>query len=222
MLADVGLIIAVKRLRDAKTRLARLFDAPQRERVVLAMLIDTIDAARAAESIGSITVVTPDPIAIAAARDLGATTIEDPTPPGHPDPLNNAVRAAAELLGGPNLAVLHSDLPALRTTELQDALQAARAHRRSFVADRERTGTSALFAFEETLNPLFGAGSAARHRDDGAVELVGDWPGLRCDIDTPADLDEARRLGLGAATARAMGSSPTIRPHRPGPGGDGE
>lgn len=221
MLPDVGLIIAVKRLRDAKTRLARVFDAPQRERVVLAMLIDTIGAARAVEAIGSITVVTPDPVAIAAARDLGAEAIEDPTPPGHPDPLNNALRAAAELLDGPNLAVLHSDLPSLRADELHDALHAARAHRRSFVADREGTGTSALFAFDAPLNPLFGAGSADRHRRDGAVELHGDWPGLRCDIDTPSDLEAARRLGLGPATAAAMDSSLTIRPGRSAPGGDG-
>ena len=220
MLADVGLIIAVKRLRDAKTRLARMFDAPQRERVVLAMLVDTIDAARGVESIGSITVVTPDPVAIAAARNLGAEAIEDPTPPGHPDPLNNALRSAAELLDGPNLAVLHSDLPSLRTAELRDALHSARAHRRSFVADRDGTGTSALFAFGAPLNPLFGAGSAGRHRHDGAVELAGDWPGLRCDIDTPADLEAARRLGLGRATTEAMDSSPTIRPRRSGHGGD--
>ena len=30
------------------------------------------------------------------------------------------------------------------------------------------------------------------------------WPGLRCDVDTPADLAVARRLGVGAATARAI------------------
>ena len=35
-------------------------------------------------------------------------------------------------------------------------------------------------------------------------ELTGPWPGLRCDIDTPADLAVARRLGVGAATARAI------------------
>jgi 2-phospho-L-lactate guanylyltransferase len=43
--ADVGLVIAVKRLAAAKTRLSSVFAAPQREKVVLAMLIDTITAA---------------------------------------------------------------------------------------------------------------------------------------------------------------------------------
>ena len=32
-------------------------------------------------------------------------------------------------------------------------------------------------------------------------ELTGDWPGLRCDIDTPEDLAEAQRLGVGRATS---------------------
>ena len=43
--ADIGLVIAVKRLTAAKTRLAPVFSAATREGVVLAMLIDTITAA---------------------------------------------------------------------------------------------------------------------------------------------------------------------------------
>jgi hypothetical protein len=42
---DVALIIAVKRLAAAKTRLAPVFSARTRENVVLAMLVDTLSAA---------------------------------------------------------------------------------------------------------------------------------------------------------------------------------
>ena len=42
---DVALIVAVKRLAAAKTRLAPVFSARTRETVVLAMLIDTLTAA---------------------------------------------------------------------------------------------------------------------------------------------------------------------------------
>ena len=45
--ADVGLVIAVKRLSAAKTRLAPVFSAATREAVVLAMMVDTIRAALA-------------------------------------------------------------------------------------------------------------------------------------------------------------------------------
>ena len=182
---DVALIIAVKRLTAAKTRLAPVFSARTREAVVLAMLKDTLTAAARVQSLGSITVVTPD---------------------GHGDPLNHAIvtaeRAVAPLT---NIVVLQGDLPALQSQELTEAIAAARHHQRSFVADRLGTGTAALCAFGGTaLDPHFGADSAAQHRRSGAIELTGAWPGLRCDVDTPADLSAARRLGVGTATARAV------------------
>lgn len=201
--ADVALVIAVKRLTAAKTRLAPIFPASTREAVVLAMLVDTVTAALA---IAPVTVVTPDDVAADAARQLGAQVISDPTPAGHRNPLNNAISAAeAELrISTPNIAVLQGDLPALQPQELAEALAAARAYQRSFVGDRHGTGTSALFAFGVPLQPRFGADSAAHHRHSGAIELTGAWPGLRCDIDTPDDLLTARHLGVGSATAHAV------------------
>jgi 2-phospho-L-lactate/phosphoenolpyruvate guanylyltransferase len=204
---DIGLIIAVKRLAAAKTRLAPVFSARTRENVVLAMLVDTLTAAARVASLRSITVITPDEAAAAAASELGAEVLADPTPDGHDDPLNNAITAAERAITGSvisNLIVLQGDLPALQTQELSEAIAAARHHRRSFVADRLGSGTSALFAFGAALDPQFGPDSSARHRRSGAIELTGAWPGLRCDVDTPADLAIARRLGVGAATARAV------------------
>lgn len=202
----VGLIIAVKRLTAAKSRLSALFDAETRERVVVAMLVDTITAAQDASPVASVTVVTPDPVAARAARDLGAGVVSDPTGPDHRDPLNNAILAAYGPVSGltPNIVVLQGDLPALRPQELTEALSAAALHPRSFVPDRQGTGTAALFAFGVPPGPRFGPQSASRHRDSGAVELDGRWPGLRCDIDTPEDLAAAQTLGLGAATAAAV------------------
>ncbi|OBH97531.1 2-phospho-L-lactate guanylyltransferase [Mycobacterium sp. E2733] len=203
---DVALIVAVKRLAAAKTRLAPVFSARTRENVVLAMLVDTLTAAARVGSLGSITVITPDEAAAAAATELGAEVLADPTPEGHPDPLNNAIATAERAVGGffPNVVALQGDLPALQTQELAEAIAAARHHRRSFVADRLATGTAALFAFGAPLDPQFGSDSSARHRRSGAIELTGAWPGLRCDVDTPNDLATARRLGVGAATARAL------------------
>ena len=212
---DVGVIIAVKHLAAAKSRLSALFPGTAREHVVLAMLVDTIGSARAVAAVASVTVVTPDRSAAAAARECGAAVLDDPTPPRHPDPLNNAVLAAGRALSGTvNLAVLQGDLPALRPAELSQALEAARLSSRSFVADRHGTGTAALFAFGAPLDPRFGPHSAERHRDSGAVELGGPWPGLRCDIDTPEDLQEALRLGLGSASSAAVGRPPTNEPSR--------
>lgn len=205
----VGLIIAVKRLAAAKTRLAPVFAGDLREQVVLAMLLDTISAALAVPAVGSVTVVTPDADAAAAVRELGADVLLDPTPVGHPDPLNHALAATEQALRDSvtNIAVLQGDLPALRTAELAEAIAGASRHSRSFIADRHHTGTAALFAFGAPLVPEFGVDSARRHGDSGAVELSGEWPGLRCDIDTPEDLETARRLGVGPATTRIVGAT---------------
>ncbi|HTI78698.1 MAG TPA: 2-phospho-L-lactate guanylyltransferase [Mycobacterium sp.] len=205
--ADVALVIAVKRLSAAKTRLAPVFSAATRENVVLAMLVDTIRAASAVAALRSVTVVTPDEVAADATLRLGARVLIDPTPAGHRNPLNNAIAAAEATVreDTPNIVALQGDLPALQPQELAEAIAAAREYPRSFVGDRHGTGTSALFAFGVGLDPRFGSDSAERHRHSGAIELTGAWPGLRCDIDTPDDLIVARRLGVGAATTQAIG-----------------
>jgi 2-phospho-L-lactate/phosphoenolpyruvate guanylyltransferase len=206
---DVGLIVAVKRLTAAKTRLAPIFSARTRESVVLAMLVDTLTAASRVSSVRRITVVTPDDVAAAAASELGAEVLTDPTPDGHLDPLNNAIAAAERVVSQSvsNIVVLQGDLPALQPQELAEAIAAARRYERSFVADRLGTGTAALCAFGTALDPRFGPDSSAQHRHSGAIELTGAWPGLRCDIDTPGDLAVARRLGMGPATTRAVAIS---------------
>jgi 2-phospho-L-lactate guanylyltransferase len=203
---DVGLIIAVKRLDAAKTRLASAFAPGTRVGVVLAMLIDTVTAASAVAAVRQITVVTPDNAAAAAVRELGARVITDPTPRGHADPLNNALSLGEAAIRGetPNIVVLQGDLPALRSAELAEAIAEARGNARSYVTDRHGTGTSALFAFGVPLDPRFGTDSAQRHADSGAVELTTAWPGLRSDIDTPDDLATALRLGVGPMTAAAI------------------
>lgn len=206
---DVGLIIAVKRLGLAKTRLAPAFAPEAREQMVLAMLIDTITAASSVIAVRAITVVTPDAVAADAVRGLGARVLVDPTPTAHPDPLNNAISIteAAIRTETANVGVLQGDLPALQPRELAQAIALARKNQRSFVSDRHGTGTSALFAFDVPLQPQFGANSARRHKDSGAVELTGEWPGLRCDIDTPDDLSAALGLGVGAVTKNTVGGT---------------
>ena len=203
---DVGVIIAVKRLALAKTRLAPMFPAADRSTLVLAMLVDTITAASAVPAVSSITIVTPDEVAADAARGLGARVVLDPTPAGDLDPLNTALLAAEAAVRRttPNVAVLQGDLPALQARELAQALAAARANPRSFVGDRHGSGTVALFAFGVPLDPRFGTNSARLHEDSGAVPLVREWPGLRCDIDTPDDLAAALQLGVGTATKRTV------------------
>lgn len=213
---QVGLIIAVKHLPAAKSRLAPIFSESVRQRLVIAMLTDTICATHEVSAVQRVTVVTPDQDVADAARRLGATVLDDPTQPDHPDPLNNALHTAWQsvVVDMPNIAVLQGDLPALTATELTAAIACAQNHQRSFIADRHGSGTSALFAFGCPLMPKFGADSARKHQETGAVELDGQWPGLRCDIDLPDDLRAAEDLGIGPATARVIHDAAELCPDR--------
>ncbi|MGW4123718.1 2-phospho-L-lactate guanylyltransferase [Nocardia sp. NPDC004711] len=216
----VHAIIAVKSLGLAKSRLSDGLPAHQRPRLVLAMLSDTVTAAAAARGVASVTVVTPDPAVADLVRDLGATVHPEPAAiPPHTSGLNAALAAGAGAVrkahGPVDLLALQADLPALRPAELCDML-ASTGHQRSVVTDHEGSGTVALLVRggSAALNPLFGPDSARRHVAGGAVELLGNWPGLRQDVDTAADLERAAALGVGTATSallREIGVSQACR-----------
>lgn len=208
-------LIAVKELRLAKSRLADHLSATDRADLVAAMLHDTlatlVDAGFGAAAGSGVTVVTPDPAVAAIAERHGVRHWPDPEPARTGDDGLNAALAAAEAgvgfaAGAPDLVALQADLPALRPEELLDALGAARRAGRAIVVDHTGSGTAALFACGpgRTLEPRFGTDSAARHIASGAKVLEGDWPGLRQDVDTVADLTAATRLGLGPSTRAVL------------------
>lgn len=202
-------VLPVKRLALAKSRLRGALGDVSHERLVLALTRDTVTAVLACPLVADALVVTDDPTAVAAVAALGARIVAEPSrcgAAGPPDPgLNAALAHGARLaeVSGP-VAALTADLPALRPTELAAALRSAAAGapaRRRFVPDLASTGTVLLTAPAGTaLMPSFGPDSAARHAASGAVPLAGDWPSLRRDVDTPTDLAEAAALGLGRHT----------------------
>lgn len=204
----VHAVMAVKHIDRAKSRLADVLSPRQRRQLVLAMFADTVVAATAVPAIRSLTVVTPDPSIAALASELGAHVLGEPA--AGSDPLNAALAAGAadvrDRHGPTQLLALQADLPALRPAELADLLAVAPLGARSMVVDHTGTGTAALLVRDPgaALDPRFGADSARAHRAAGAEPLTGHWPGLRCDVDTPADLEAVRVLGVGAATARTL------------------
>jgi 2-phospho-L-lactate guanylyltransferase len=104
---------------------------------------------------------------------------------------------------GSGTAALSADLPALRPAEIGRALRAAAAWPTAFVADAAGDGTTLYAAAAgAAFRPAFGLASRARHSAGGAAELDLDGiPGLRRDVDTPADLRRAVALGLGLRSA---------------------
>ncbi|MEV0293037.1 2-phospho-L-lactate guanylyltransferase [Nocardia sp. NPDC050710] len=198
----VHAVIAVKSLDQAKSRLADRLRPEHRARLVLAMLADTVTAALAVPRVRSVTVVTPDPAVSALVRALGAEVHPEPRISDLNAALGDAAAALRDRHGPIELLALQADLPALRPEELADMLAAAPVGRRSIVVDHAGTGTAALYigGGAIALDPRFGPDSARAHIAAGAIDLIGDWPGLRLDVDTAADLDRAVELGAGDST----------------------
>ncbi|MFF5080851.1 2-phospho-L-lactate guanylyltransferase [Actinoplanes sp. NPDC000266] len=195
---DWTAVMPVKRLGLAKSRLRGAVPAARHADLALAMVLDTATAVLA---VCDLTVVTDDPVAAAAVAGLGAQVVPDLPGAG----LNEAMRYGADEVTGltRRRAVLAGDLPALRPAELDEAL--SDVSKRAYVADAAGTGTVLLAAGPGVhLEPLFGIGSARAHAESGARALDGAWPGLRQDVDTPADLETVLALGAGAHTCALL------------------
>jgi 2-phospho-L-lactate guanylyltransferase len=196
-----AVLVPVKPPAFAKSRLADLGDATRRE-LATAFAVDTVSAVMASPVVDRVLVVTDDHELARGLADLGVDVIPD----GASDLNGTLVQAAAEMhrrdphLG---LVALCADLPALRPSELASALGATDPARMSFVADQERTGTTAVVAPTlETFRPSFGPGSRRQHLKADAFEVDGvDVPGLRRDVDDPDDLVAAIGLGVGPRTS---------------------
>jgi 2-phospho-L-lactate/phosphoenolpyruvate guanylyltransferase len=197
-----SVLMPVKVLARAKSRLAELA-GPHRGELALALACDTATAVLACDRVARVIVITDDLVAGTALAELGALVVPDE--PG--DGLNAALRHGAAHAWtrwpGSGLAALSADLPALRPAEIGRALRAASAWPSAFVADAAGDGTTLYTAAPGVaFRPAFGLGSRARHAAGGAAELgLAGVPGLRQDVDTPADLRGAAGLGLGPRSA---------------------
>jgi 2-phospho-L-lactate/phosphoenolpyruvate guanylyltransferase len=211
-----SVVIPVKVLTQAKSRLARL-GGERRAGLALAMATDTVAAVLACREAARVIVITDDQIVDDAVRELGAEVIPD-TQSGGPDGgLNGALRHGAAFVHrrwpDSGLAALFADLPAVRPAEVATALAAARQWPTAFVADATGDGTTLYTARPGAgFQPSFGPASRVRHAANGAVELDLDGiDGLRRDVDTPEDLEEAAAIGLGPHTAGLLRCAPRGR-----------
>lgn len=195
-----GVVIPVKRLALAKTRLSAYGEA-QRQALALAFAADVVLAAAV---VGRVLVVTDDERAGPVLAALGAWVVPDDPDAG----LNPALEHGADLLRGEDpgrgVAALSADLPALRAPDLAAVLRRVGPGQRGFVADRAGTGTTLLAAGPGApLGAVYGPGSYGAHLTSGAQALIA-AESVRLDVDTPRDLADAAALGVGPHTAMLL------------------
>ncbi|PAY24916.1 2-phospho-L-lactate guanylyltransferase [Dietzia natronolimnaea] len=224
--ADGGwtIVVPVKALDRAKSRLARALPASDRRELALAMASDVLRTCVATPGVSRVRVVTSDTDVAALARLLPVEIVAEP--PGTAgmtgdDPLNAALTGAIRGVPGP-VGVVTADLPELGTSQLARVLSAASGHPHSIVPDHHGAGTTMAFwtGPVEERRPRFGPGSAARHvSDGGAVALDGADPSGASgrDVDTPEDVLALTGRTVGAATAAVIRTpSARQRPHAAG------
>ena len=191
----------IRSWHGANRRLSPHLNAPARRDLAMALADRT--ARTAAGAGGSLLIVSSDPEVATWAAEGGRRVIPEAEGGG----LNGAARAVtafAEDRGLPWL-ILHSDLPCLTEEEVSEAIRAVRSGRRA-VAPSYNGGTSALggrgpYPFS------YGPGSFHRHLRTGPPPVTLISLGFLLDIDTPADLNAARRHPRGNWLNQTLQSS---------------
>ncbi|GGN50495.1 2-phospho-L-lactate guanylyltransferase [Streptomyces kronopolitis] len=222
-----SLVVPLKPLVRAKSRLSGAAGEEFRPRLALAFALDTVTAALACANVRDVVVVTDDRLAGERLAHLGARVVADTPARGLNAALAHGADAVRARRPGAPLAALNADLPALRPAELELVLHSASQFPRAFLADAADIGTTLLTATSGAeLEPAFGGASRARHLASGARELTAHRaPSVRRDVDTAEDLRAALALGVGPHTALqaprlaggAAGDGPSADPGRPRP-----
>ncbi|MEU5212160.1 2-phospho-L-lactate guanylyltransferase [Streptomyces sp. NPDC020742] len=198
-----SLVVPLKPLVRAKSRLSQAAGEEFRPRLALAFALDTVTAALACENVQDVVVVTDDRLAGERLAALGARIVPDTPGAGLNAALTHGAAVVRARRPGASVAALNADLPALRPAELELVLHSASLFPRAFLADAADIGTTLLTATSGAeLEPAFGGASRARHLASGAREITGPQvSSVRRDVDTGEDLRAALALGVGPHTA---------------------
>lgn len=199
----VHVLVPLKDLVAAKTRLSGLLSPSERRSLAQAMVEDVLAVVTNHPRIERVTLVSDDPVASMLAAQYGASCL--PESDLGQSGLNSVVTAAvAHVLqqeaapvtdqGALELLVLHGDLPLLDAADIDAVLDQRRAGDGLLIASDSHGFGSNLLAFTEREVPVFAFGqdSCAKHlawaHSAGVNVQVLRRPGLELDVDEPADL----------------------------------
>lgn len=193
MMTQWQVLVPVKALNLAKSRLELV--GPMRRTLAMAMLRDVVEACVQVDEVRGVTIVSADADVLdvprtSSLRCRGEDLNED---------LVTAIGATRSALPDVGIAIVVADLPALRASELRAVLDASPQDRPRFVPGGDGGTTVLILPAGVDITPAFGPDSSNRHEqladrcDDAAF-------GMRCDVDSMEDLNEASRLGVGQHT----------------------
>ncbi|NWF68947.1 MAG: 2-phospho-L-lactate guanylyltransferase [Chloroflexi bacterium] len=204
---SVWVIIPIKPLKQAKSRLASVITPEQRQQFAQALLRNTLETVQGVPQITGTLVISRDSKALAIAREYKAFTVMES---GAPE-LNAALMRAAQVVSGwraDAVLVLPADLPLITREDISAIIDLGRDYRSVVIAtDEHEDGTNALMTRPPGMFAYaYGAGSYQRHmalaRAAGAAVKVYHSERLMLDVDLPEDLERYIRLTSTNGSAR--------------------
>lgn len=195
---QVWVLLPVKDLVQAKTRLSGVLAPFERRALAQAMVEDVLDVLTRVENLGGVLLVSDDPAAELLAKHYCVDLVQERHLGCHG--LNDAVDSATAFLrarGVEHVMVMHSDLPLLQEADVDALLRNYQALEDSLLIAPDRVGNGTnvmMFAICAAPEFQYGEGSCQAHCDSAARRGLSvsflRRKALQCDIDNPADVIE--------------------------------
>ena len=191
-----SVVIPIKELDQAKSRLSYLLPESARAALVLAMLKDLLEKLSSIQQVTTY-VVGKNDLVSSITDDYGARFIEETVVEGY----NAAVRRGLSAIPFGPVAVIPGDVPLATAPEIEALIGTCHTNSDTvhLSPDCRRSGTNGFYlSSPRLLDPRFGPNSFSRHKQAAkqanlaCKTLI--LPGLARDIDTPVDLLYARCL----------------------------
>jgi 2-phospho-L-lactate guanylyltransferase len=205
-------ILPVKSFGAAKQRLGSALGAGSRQALAQAMFSDVLASLRRVPGLDSVTVVTADRVAEAAALGERVQVLRDSEQTGQSAAAVIGIRHALAR-GFERVLLVPGDTPLLDPGEVAGLLRRGSDAGLGavIVPDRHGEGTNALLLSPpDAIAPAFGPGSRERHaaaaRAAGVTCAVENVPTLALDVDTGQDLEL-----LAATLEGRRGQAPSTR-----------
>ncbi len=196
---SIWVIIPVKPLARAKSRLAPVLSPEQRSQLAELLMRHAIRVVKPIKEVAGVLVISRDTKALSIARDMGAHTVQES---GTPE-LNHALMRATQVVRGfrgDAVLILPADLPLISPEDVIGMIELGHEDNSIVIAtDSREDGTNAMLTRPPGLIPYsYGVGSYQRHmmaaREVGAVVRRFHSERLMLDIDVPTDLEAYYRV----------------------------
>ena len=196
--AGIAVVVPMKPLSSAKSRLSPALSADERSTLSLGMLRRVLLAAGPPAE--RVWVVGGDDLVREVATSLGAAWTAD-----QGAALNAALEVAFARAAREELCAMYlpADLPLVDADDVRGMIDASRGGQTLTLAPASRDGgtNGIIVPLGSRFRPALGQDSFERHRDlasrDGVEPVIFTSDGLGLDLDVPADLDALERFRPG-------------------------